>query len=110
MLLMTGSFIWDTVSLSGLHQKLTQSCTDVAARAVIAKACPSVERWRLSDAKLSPMTPKHSLALTGLCLALLQGCAMTKQPLAGVERGIMPVSAYFGERAHPFRSIAPTRA
>jgi hypothetical protein len=47
------------------------------------------------------MTLKHSLALTGLCLALLQGCAVTNSPLADVERSIVPVSAWGGTPADP---------
>jgi hypothetical protein len=45
------------------------------------------------------MTLKHSLALAGLCLAQLLGCAVTRQPLANIEHNIVPVLAWGGTPA-----------
>jgi hypothetical protein len=51
--------------------------------------------------RLSQMILKNSLSLAALCLALLQGTAMAAPPLADVERGIVPVSAWGGTPADP---------
>jgi hypothetical protein len=47
------------------------------------------------------MVPKKTLALAGLCLALANGAACSAQPLADVERAIVPVSAWGGTPADP---------
>jgi hypothetical protein len=47
------------------------------------------------------MVPKKTLALAGLCLALANGAACSAQPLADVERAIVPVPAWGGTPADP---------
>jgi hypothetical protein len=47
------------------------------------------------------MILKHTFALAGLCLALFAGSASAAQPLADVERSIVPVSAWGGTAADP---------
>jgi hypothetical protein len=47
------------------------------------------------------MVPKKALALAALCLALAHAAASSAQPVAEVERAIVPVSAWRGTPADP---------